>query len=527
MNILIAGFQHETNTFAPTRASYQSFVRGEGFPPLARGAGVLSLRDVNVPIGGFIRAAQASGHALLPVVWAGACPSAHVTSGAFERIGGEIVAAVQAGGFDAIYLDLHGAMVTEQFDDGEGELLARVRRIVGERMPIVVSLDLHANVTARMAAHASALVAYRTYPHVDMAQTGERAARVLERLAAEARPLHCAIRRLPFLIPVNGMCMHAEPASGAYRLLAQLERDGVVSMSFAPGFPAADFPECGPTVWAHAFEADAAQRAADALFAKLVGDEARWSVPLLAPDAAAAEAIRLSRTATRPIVIADTQDNPGAGGDADTMGMVRALLRCGARDAAVGVIWDPDAAAAAHRAGVGARIGLRLGVPLARAGRCAARCRIRSRASVRRPFPVRRPDVQRRARRARAGGLPADRRRADRGEHEQDADVRAQPVPRGGHRARAHEDRREQELGAFSRGLRGDRRCDPRREIAGADGRRSRGSRVGASRSRHPRSAERTDLEVASRNGALVSFRFHSTAHSRRGRCPPAATARF
>lgn len=360
MNILIAGFQHETNTFAPTRASYQSFVRGEGFPPLARGAGVLSLRDVNVPIGGFIRAAQASGHALLPVVWAGACPSAHVTSGAFERIGGEIVAAVQAGGFDAIYLDLHGAMVTEQFDDGEGELLARVRRIVGERMPIVVSLDLHANVTARMAAHASALVAYRTYPHVDMAQTGERAARVLERLAAEARPLHCAMRRLPFLIPINGMCTHAEPASGAYRLLAQLERDGVVSMSFAPGFPAADFPECGPTVWAHAFEADAAQRAADALFAKLVGDEARWSVPLLAPDAAAAEAIRLSRTATRPIVIADTQDNPGAGGDADTMGMVRALLRCDARDAAVGVIWDPDAAAA-HRAGVGARIGLRLG----------------------------------------------------------------------------------------------------------------------------------------------------------------------
>ncbi|OMQ47168.1 microcystin degradation protein MlrC [Burkholderia pseudomallei] len=354
MNILIAGFQHETNTFAPTRASYQSFVRGEGFPPLARGAGVLSLRDVNVPIGGFIRAAQASGHALLPVVWAGACPSAHVTSGAFERIGGEIVAAVQAGGFDAIYLDLHGAMVTEQFDDGEGELLARVRRIVGERMPIVVSLDLHANVTARMAAHASALVAYRTYPHVDMAQTGERAARVLERLAAEARPLHCAIRRLPFLIPINGMCTHAEPASGAYRLLAQLERDGVVSMSFAPGFPAADFPECGPTVWAHAFEADA-------LFAKLVGDEARWSVPLLAPDAAAAEAIRLSRTATRPIVIADTQDNPGAGGDADTMGMVRALLRSGARDAAVGVIWDPDAAAVAHRAGVGARIGLRLG----------------------------------------------------------------------------------------------------------------------------------------------------------------------
>ncbi|QPS46344.1 M81 family metallopeptidase [Burkholderia humptydooensis] len=361
MNILIAGFQHETNTFAPTRASYQSFVRGEGFPPLTRGASVLSLRDVNVPIGGFIKAAQANGHALLPVVWAGACPSAHVMSDAFERIGGEIVDAAEAGGFDAIYLDLHGAMVTEQFDDGEGELLARMRRIVGGRMPIVVSVDLHANVTARMAAHASALVAYRTYPHVDMAETGERAAQVLERLVSAGRPLHCAMRRLPFLIPINAMCTRAEPASGAYRLLAQLERDGVVSMSFAPGFPAADFPECGPAVWAHAFDVDVAERAADALFAKLVGEEARWSVPFLTPDAAAAEAIRLSRTSTKPVVIADTQDNPGAGGDADTMGMVRALLRNGADDAAVGVIWDPDAAAAAHRAGVGARIGLRLG----------------------------------------------------------------------------------------------------------------------------------------------------------------------
>nr|WP_161788717.1 MULTISPECIES: M81 family metallopeptidase [unclassified Burkholderia] len=361
MNILIAGFQHETNTFAPTRASYQSFVRGEGFPPLARGADVLSLRDVNVPVGGFIRAAQANGHALLPVIWAGACPSAHVTADAFERIGGEIVAAVEAGGFDAIYLDLHGAMVTEQHDDGEGEILARVRRIVGSRMPIVASLDLHANVTARMAAHASALVAYRTYPHVDMAATGERAAQVLERIVSERRPLHCAMRRLPFLIPINGMCTHAEPAGGAYRLLAQLERDGVVSMSFAPGFPAADFPECGPTVWAHAFDGDAAERAVDVLCAKLVDDETRWGVPFLTPDAAVAEAIRLSRGATKPVVIADTQDNPGAGGDADTMGMVRALLRRAATDAAVGVIWDPDAAAAAHRAGVGARIGLSLG----------------------------------------------------------------------------------------------------------------------------------------------------------------------
>ncbi|CAB3752500.1 M81 family metallopeptidase [Paraburkholderia humisilvae] len=361
MNILIAGFQHETNTFAPTRASYQSFIQGEGYPPMARGAEVMKLRDVNVPIGGFIQVAQARGHQLLPVIWAGASASAHVTTDAFERIGGEIIDAVKAGGFDAIYLDLHGAMVTERIDDGEGELLERVRKIVGDTMPVVVSLDLHANVTARMARHASALVAYRTYPHVDMAATGTRAAQILERLVAEGRPLHCALRRVPFLLPVNSMCTLVDPARDTYRLLEQLETGDVVSMSFAPGFPASDFPECGPTVWAHAFDKEAAEHAADTLLAKLVDEESRWDVAFLTPDDAAAEAIRLSRAATKPVIIADTQDNPGAGGDANTMGMVRALLRQGAQQAAVGVIWDPEAAVAAHRAGVGARIRLRVG----------------------------------------------------------------------------------------------------------------------------------------------------------------------
>ncbi|MFT4066931.1 M81 family metallopeptidase [Paraburkholderia sp.] len=361
MKILIAGFQHETNTFAPTRASWSSFVQGEGFPPMVRGADVFGLRDVNVPIGGFIKVMEANGHELIPVIWAGASASAHVTTDAFERIGGEIIAAVGKGGFDAIYLDLHGAMVTEQHDDGEGELLERVRRIVGDRMPVVVSLDLHANVTARMFSLASALVAYRTYPHVDMAETGERAARILDDLMRERRPLHGALRRVPFLIPVNGMCTLVEPARGMYRLLAEIEKRSVVSVSFAPGFPAADFPECGPTLWAYSFDEAAAERAADALLTRIAGEEARWDVPFLTPDEAALEAIRLSATATRPVIIADTQDNPGVGGDSNTMGLVRALLRNGATGAAVGVIWDADAAAAAHRAGVGARISLSLG----------------------------------------------------------------------------------------------------------------------------------------------------------------------
>ena len=349
MKILIAGFQHETNTFAPTRASYQSFVQGEGFPPLTRGADVLTLRDVNVPIGGFIKAAEAAGHELIPVIWAGASASAHVTEDAYERIAGEIVDAVRAGGFDAIYLDLHGAMVAEHVDDGEGELLARVRGVAGDDMPLVVSLDLHANVTDRMLQLADAIVAYRTYPHVDMAETGERAAALLERLTHDRRPLKRASRRIPFLIPVNAMCTLVEPALGVYEMLAALEDGAVASLSFAPGFPAADFPECGPVIWGYGDDEAALVKAIDALHARMLADEAQWEVRFLSPDEAVSEASRLARHADKPVIIADTQDNPGVGGDSNTMGMVRALLRHRVQDAAVGVIWDAQAAAAAHR----------------------------------------------------------------------------------------------------------------------------------------------------------------------------------
>lgn len=359
--ILIAGFQHETNTFAPSPATYDSFVRGEGHPAMARGEAVLALRDVNLPIGGFISASEQQGHILLPVIWTAASPSAQVTEDAYERIAGEIVAAAAQGGFDAVYLDLHGAMVAQHVDDGEGELLARIRARIGADVPLVASLDLHGNVTERMLASADALVAYRTYPHVDMAATGARAERLLARLLGDRKPLAKAARRLPFLIPINGMCTMLEPARSMYAALEELETGSVVSLSFTPGFPAADFPECGPVIWGYGEDAAAVRQAVDALHDMMLRDEAKWAVPFLSPDAAVAEAMRLSASADKPVVIADTQDNPGAGADSNTTGMLRALLDNGAQDAALGLLWDPEAAARAHAAGVGATLELTLG----------------------------------------------------------------------------------------------------------------------------------------------------------------------
>ncbi len=361
MKILVAGFQHETNTFAPSRATYDAFVKGEGWPAMKRGAEVLSLRHANVPIAGFLAAMEVAGHEPVPVLWAATNPSGPVTADAFERIAGEIVAASRLHDPDAIYLDLHGAMVTEHCDDGEGELLSRLRAATRDGVPIVASLDLHANVTARMLACADGLVAYRTYPHVDMAATGLRAAQLLKDLLATQSPVARTSRRLPFLIPINGMCTTMEPARGFYARLGEAERGGILSLSFAPGFPAADFPECGPTVWGYGADAAALDRAVDALYLDLLDSEPRWGTTFLSPDEAVLTAIRMAAAAPKPVVIADTQDNPGAGGDSNTTGLLAALVRHNAKRAAIGLIHDPQAARAAHAAGPGATIHLAIG----------------------------------------------------------------------------------------------------------------------------------------------------------------------
>ena len=252
-------------------------------------------------------------------------------------------------------------MVTEHLDDGEGEILARVRRTVGKDIPVMASLDLHANVTRKMVECADALVGYRTYPHVDMADTGGRTAFLLtQRLEGMARP-HAALRRIAFLIPLSAQCTDLEPSKALYAELARMETRDVPSLSFTPGFPAADFPECGPVVLAYGMSAGAAARTADALARRIESIEGDFDAPVYAADEAVKRAIAIAAKASRPVVIADTQDNPGAGGDSDTTGMLRALLANNVRRAALGVMVDPAAAETAHRAGVGSTIELALG----------------------------------------------------------------------------------------------------------------------------------------------------------------------
>ena len=361
--IAVGGFLHETNTFAPTKATYDAFVHGGGWPGMKRGDDVLkSIRNINVGLAGFIGAAEAEGWELVPTLFAAATPSAHVTKDAYERIAKMIVDGIAAAGpIDAVYLDLHGAMVAEHLDDGEGEILARVRKVIGNDLPLVVSLDLHANVTPEMVEHADALIAYRTYPHVDMADTGRAAARHLALLLKAKQRFAKSFRQLPFLIPISWQCTNDQPTKGIYEKLAALQSDTVPTLSFAPGFPAADFADCGASVFAYGKTQADADAAADAITAIIEGHEDDFDGKIYAPDEGVRLAMELAKSATKPIVIADTQDNPGAGGDSDTTGMLRALVRNKAQRAATGVIYDPESAKAAHAAGVGATLRLKLG----------------------------------------------------------------------------------------------------------------------------------------------------------------------
>ena len=178
---------------------------------------------INLAITGFVDAALAAGHELVPLVWANACPSGPVTEDAFERLAAMLLEDLAAAGpLDALFLDLHGAMVTEHLDDGEGELLAPDARAGRPDLPIVAALDLHANVSEAMVAHSDALVAYRTYPHVDLAATGARCLPLLERLLAGER-LAKAWRRIDFLIPLPWQCTTIEPGRSLYALLDELE----------------------------------------------------------------------------------------------------------------------------------------------------------------------------------------------------------------------------------------------------------------------------------------------------------------
>ncbi len=353
--IAIAGFQHETNSFAPGRTDYDAFLRADSWPGLTRGEDILSVFDgVNLPIGGFI-AEVATRHELSPILWAAATPGGLVTRDAYDRITAEIVDGIAAlhgeKGLDAVYLDLHGAMVCEHEQDGEGALLRRLRLLLGPGVPIAASLDLHANITEEMFVYSDFLVAYRTYPHVDMAETGARAARALDAMFACGLKPQKAMRRMPFLIPVAAQTTDHSPAREIYALAAELEQGDVLSTSVGLGFHPADIAKCGPVVLAYGWNAATAHEAANTLRDYLQAHENDFDPAFRSPEEAVREAVAMEEGAGT-VILADVQDNAGAGAGSDSTGLLHAALNLAqGRPVLAGLVCDPVMAARAHEAG--------------------------------------------------------------------------------------------------------------------------------------------------------------------------------
>jgi microcystin degradation protein MlrC len=363
--IAVGGWQHETNTFAPFETDFRAFEMPDAWPALVEGPPLFdAVAGINMPSEGFIQAAKAGDIELIPTLWTSAEPAGYVDDNAFEQIAGRLCAHIEAAGaLDGVYLDLHGAMVTRRYDDAEGEILGRVRSLIGPRVPLVASLDFHANVSERMVREADALVIYRTYPHVDMMETGARAHEMLMRLAQGER-MFKAYRQGEYLVPLHLGGTEFEPTRSLYRALGDLA-PSVLSADIALGFPPSDVPDAGPSIVAYASDQSAAHSVANRLAAELRAIEERYISNLQSPDEAIARA--LANTANRPVILADTQDNSGAGGASDSAAPIVDLVRHHAKCALVAILADPEFASLAHDCGVGgtfrATLGGKLGTP--------------------------------------------------------------------------------------------------------------------------------------------------------------------
>jgi len=359
-HIAIAGFQHETNTFSPVKTTFAHFQQADNWPELLIGPKMLEVMDAqNIPIAGFIQQAKKLDVQLHPLVWCSAPPSGIVTDDAFEKIVTALCDQLKKlNQCDAIYLDFHGAMVAEKYSDGEAEVLRRVRAVVGKDVFIAVSLDFHANTSPEMFALADVMLAYRTYPHVDMAEMGARAA---ETLAQQNKKPYKAYQQISFLVPIVSQCTLEDPAKAIYELLNDLEKQYHVSLSASLGFPLADVPCAGVAVFAYGEDQRSVDLAVKTLSEAIISHEKDFQLILYSPEVALKLAMQKAKSTNKPIILADTQDNSGCGGTSDTTGVLSAMLALGVKNAALGVLCDAEAARAAHQAGVDAEITIDLG----------------------------------------------------------------------------------------------------------------------------------------------------------------------
>lgn len=370
LRLFLGGLVHETSSFSPLPTGIASFREGV----LIRRCDPHALQQIAAQpnLVGVIAAAARQGDTLLPGLYAEAQPSGPLSRADYESLRDELLddlrEALEAGPLDAVALVLHGAMLADGYPDCEGDLLQRVRALVGPQLPVGALLDLHCNLSPAMVDTGAVLIACKEYPHIDYAARGEELHALLGAMARGELAVQARWQRVPML----GIFGTTQPPMSEFvrdLQVAEQTRPGVLSVSVLHGFPWSDTPFTGAAVLVLA-QGGAAAGAAGEEAARLAGELAdtfyglrerasarRLPLPLALDEAQAA----MAQAQGRPVVLADTADNPGGGAAGDSTFVLRELLARGVQGVALGMIWDPQAVAIASAAGVGARLALRIG----------------------------------------------------------------------------------------------------------------------------------------------------------------------
>ena len=359
MKVFVGSMLHESNTFAKLRTSLEDFSPVYGWDILRSPA-----FQGDDAAAGIVAALMERDTEVVPSVFAHALPSGIVTREAYEHLRGRMLADLeQALPVAGVCLALHGAMYTDVTDDPEGEVLERIRELVGPETPVTCALDMHGNVTPRMVRAVNAICAYRTAPHVDKRETGERAAQLLLDQLDSGKRLTTRLVRLPLVVSGEQSETDAEPMISILEAASELERSGaVVSLDAFIGYAWADSPHVAAAVVAvsDAETPHLAQEAAEQLAAQIWKQRHAFGFTTPAIEVEDLPAF-LREPSARPTIVADAGDNPTAGASENLTLLLKTFLDAGVGSAFFAVIADADSFERCRAAGTGAEAALELG----------------------------------------------------------------------------------------------------------------------------------------------------------------------
>lgn len=357
MRLLLAMFKHETNTFSPVPTPFERFFNGRS-NALSGDEAVAAYQGTGCALAGYLEIARRDHAEIVLPVAAEAWPSGPVDDAAYRRISDMILEQVAKGGFDGILLDLHGAMVTQSLEDGEGTFLKRLREL-DAKTPVGVTLDMHANMYDNIIKYATVVNGYHTYPHVDIYESGLRTADLIARtMAGKIRPV-MAWGNKPMLPHVLRQGTHSEPNKSLQAKCIAFEREKILASSLFVGFPQADITNAGlSAVVCTDNDPQLARKVCDELLNNAWDAREQFvyeSEPL------AKSVARAKKITEGPIVMLDHCDNCASGGTLDSTVVLAEILKQDLDNVVFYAIKDPESAQRAARAGVGANVTLTLG----------------------------------------------------------------------------------------------------------------------------------------------------------------------